>query len=95
MESEFVDGVEETKEIESVTSAQCLVFKDPEQLEEILESKLYDQKLKHCVEKLDIVDNKDAIEKLKVYLDEPDRVFEIITEEDIFNLFITNFKKLI
>lgn len=92
---EVAGGIEETKDNYETIHSDVRVFESPQQLDDLIEEKLYEQKLNHCIEKLDIKDNDEAIKKLKTYLDNPDMIYEIITEEDIFNLFIDNFKKLI
>lgn len=63
--------------------------------EEAEEMKQLNQKLKMCIEELGIKDNNEAIEKLVPFILCPDKITELITEEDIFNLFIEKFKKLI
>jgi len=90
-------GVDEYKEIDNVDNDDnnSISSINTDEAEEAEELKLLNRKMQFCIEELNIKDNKEAIEKLTPYILCPEKINELITEEDIFNLFIEKFKKLI
>jgi hypothetical protein len=90
-------GVDEYKETENIDNddTNSISSNSTEETEEAEELKLLNRKLQMCIEEMGIKDNKEAVEKLVPYILSPEKITEIITEEDIFNLFVEKFKKLI
>jgi hypothetical protein len=90
-------GVDEHKETDNLDNNDnnSISSNSTEENEEAEELKLLNRKLQMCIEELGIKDNNEAIEKLVPYILCPEKIQELINEEDIYNLFIEKFKKLI
>jgi hypothetical protein len=61
----------------------------------VVDLSTFQQSVNLLVDELNIKDNAAAVEKLADYLLNPEKIKDLINEEDIYQLFITKFKKLI